>query len=136
MSNDPIMDATETEKEVMEATYKLPEAPASVTVKLWIDDYNVMLTMRSQKVSDVVEQLEYIINTAKKKGWKSTWDKGEAPATGGKKAYSKPPADPNAPTCPTHNRQMRKFDGRYGEFWKCTAKIGDGWCNEKVNIKE
>lgn len=126
-----------TEKDVMEATYQLPEAPASVNVKVWIDDYGVMLTMRGQKVSDIVKQLEYIIDTAKKKGWKPTWDKGEQPKATPKRTYKKPPADPDAPFCPTHNRPMRKFDGRYGEFWKCTAKIGDDeWCNEKQSIKE
>lgn len=125
-----------TEKDVMEATYNLPEAPASVTVKVWIDDYSVLLTMRSQKVGDVVEQLEYIIGIAKKKGWKSTWDKGE-PNTGQPTASTPKkttPPDPNAPICSVHNRPMKKMTSQYGDFFKCTAKVGDGWCNEKVNL--
>ena len=83
-----------TEKDVMEATYQLPEAPASVNVKVWIDDYGVMLTMRGQKVSDIVKQLEYIIDTAKKKGWKPTWDKGEQPKATPKGHIRNPPQTP------------------------------------------
>jgi len=51
----------------------LPEAPASATVRVWIDGYGVLLTMRSEKVGDVVDKLEFIISKAKEKGWKSTW---------------------------------------------------------------
>lgn len=133
MSDDPIMDATKgiNEKDVMEATYNLPEAPASVTVRFWIDDYGVMLTMRGQKVGDMVEQLEYIIDTAKKKGWKSVWDGKENE----KQPQKTAPADPNVPVCPVHNRPMKLMSGRYGDFYKCTAKVGDGWCDQKQNIK-
>jgi hypothetical protein len=131
------MDATDYDKNVVDA-FQLPESPASVNVKFWIDDYGVMLTMRSYKVADVVEQLEYVIKLAKKKGWKPTWDK-EKSNVPPKKTYTprktSTPADPDAPFCPVHNRPMKKMSGRYGEFWKCTAKIGDNeWCNKSKSI--
>jgi hypothetical protein len=117
-------------------TFSLPESPASVNVKFWIDDYSVMLTMRSYKVSDVVKQLEYVIDLAKDKGWKSTWDKGsDSPKNTYNKPQSSPQAAPGTPTCSVHNRPMKKFDGKYGEFWKCTAKTGDNeWCNQKQSV--
>ena len=128
MSDDPIMDVTSHHDEDNDS---LPEAPASVSVRFWIDDYGVMLTMRSKKVGDVVNQLEYIIDTAKKKGWKSVWDKDKAEETQKKSSTSS-----DTPVCSIHNRKMKKFSGRYGEFYKCTAKIGDNeWCDQKQNIK-
>jgi len=54
-------------------TNGLPEAPASATIRVWIDGYGVLLTMRSDKVGDVVEKLEYIVKKAKEKGWKPSW---------------------------------------------------------------
>ena len=56
----------------------LPEAPASATIRVYIDGYSTLLTMRSTKVKDVIAQTEYIVNYAKSKGWKTTWDKEDA----------------------------------------------------------
>ena len=41
----------------------------------------------------------------------------------------------DAPTCPKHNRKMRYWPekGHLPATWKCTDKVGDGWCDEKVN---
>lgn len=35
-----------------------------------------------------------------------------------------------APICPVHGLPMRKFD--FG--WKCTKKLADGWCNQRVKF--
>ena len=47
-------------------------------------------------------------------------------------------ADPSeAPNCPVHkNRSMRRWDARGDkpEVWKCTAKVGDGYCTETKPI--
>lgn len=59
----------------------LPEAPASATVRVWIDGYGVLLTMRDEQVKEVVKKLEEIVNFAKKKGWKSSWKEEEKPKT-------------------------------------------------------
>ena len=173
MSDDPIMDVTggddQTIKDVVEA-FALPESPASVNIKVWIDGYGVMLTMRSHKVADVVSQLEYIIDTAKRKGWQHTWNK-DMPVTPPptpqplqptpaqpqyvpvpQPQYTQQPApqpqyqavaqapQPQSPTpppnCSVHGRPMKMFNGKYGAFFKCTAKLGENqWCDQKVNIK-
>lgn len=41
-------------------------------------------------------------------------------------------APANAPKCPKHNRVMREWGGRDGTppHWKCTARDGNGYCNE------
>ena len=141
VDDEPFMQAEGEEDEFVKEVKQnvgLPEAPASATIRVYIDDFSTLITMRGTETKDIVRQVEFIIDFAKKKGWKSTWDKGTAPATGGS-TYSrapKPPPDPNAPMCPVHNRPMRKFSGKFGDFWKCTAKLGDNqWCTEKVNIK-
>lgn len=153
MSDDPIMDATNFEAEMdannsdeqfekmVKDTVGLPEAPASATVRVYIDDFSTLLTVRGTEASDVVRKVEFIINYAKKQGWKSTWNKetpNYPPSTGSTAPRQSNPnvqAVAGAPMCPVHNRPMKMFNGKYGNFWKCTAKIGDGWCNEKVNIK-
>lgn len=55
----------------------LPEAPASATIRFWIDGYGVMLTMRDEEVLEVVNKLQQVIKVAKKQNWKPTWKKEE-----------------------------------------------------------
>jgi len=55
----------------------LPEAPASATIRVWIDGYGVLLTMRSEKVKDVVNKILTVVKIAKEKGWKPTWKEEE-----------------------------------------------------------
>lgn len=37
--------------------------------------------------------------------------------------------------CPTHNRELKEFTAGPKaknpgmKYWKCTAKVGNGWCN-------
>jgi hypothetical protein len=138
---DEVLDEVENNGANTRSDTILPEAPASINIKLWVDDYSVMLTMRSERVSDVIKQMEYVVTLAKKRGWKSTWDK--VPSTPQTTVSATPHGQTNmsasmdAPFCPTHNRPMKKFTGKWGEFWKCTAKINESeWCSEKVNIKK
>jgi len=58
----------------------LPEAPASATVRFWIDGYGVLFTMRDEKVAGVRDKLEVILQYAKQKGWKPSWKEDEKPA--------------------------------------------------------
>jgi hypothetical protein len=148
MSDDPIMDATagydfeadmeshkddKFEKEVKDAL-GLPEAPASATVRVYIDDFSTLITVRGTEASDVVRKVEFIVDYAKKKGWKSTWTKDVSPTSATSSTSSTPSS---TPTCPVHNRPMKLFHGKWGDFYKCTAKTGeDTWCNEKVNLKK
>ena len=60
----------------------LPESPASANIKVWISDYGVMFTVRDKKMNKVVERIEFLIEMAKRKGWKPTWsDNGHSKAT-------------------------------------------------------
>lgn len=95
--------------ETLEKPMNLNEAPASATVRVWIDGYGVLLTMRSDKVKDVVEKLVFIIDKAKKEGWKPTWKKEEP----------EPETVSDAPTCPVCNKSMVKRKGAKGAFWGC-----------------
>jgi len=119
----------------------LPEAPASLNVKFWIEDYGVMLTMRGTKVSTLVEQLEKIITIAKEKGWKPTWakDNGQIPLK------TVPPFESGSvgtlpPACPVHKTPMtwkpagisKTTNRPYPGFFACGVRQEDGnWCNAK-----
>ena len=87
--------------------HELPEAPASVTIKTWIDGYGVMITMRSEEVSDVIHKLEFVIDYAKSKGWKPSWKEEEA--------ETKPSV-----LCPLCSSPMVKRTSTKGPFWGCT----------------
>lgn len=52
----------------------LPEAPASMTLKVWIDGFGVMLTARDTKVASLLKKTETMIDYAKSHGWKNVWD--------------------------------------------------------------
>jgi hypothetical protein len=134
--------ADQFEKDLKESfAQDLPEAPASATIRVYIDDFSTLVTMRGREVRDIVKQVEYIIDFAKKKGWKSTWNKDipnpQSTASTPSQSHPAPTAVPNGlPVCSIHNRPMKLFDGKWGKFYKCTAKLGEGeWCTEKVNIK-
>lgn len=53
----------------------LPEAPASVTIRVWIEGFGVMLTARDEKVASLLKKTETMIAYAKSHHWKNTWDK-------------------------------------------------------------
>jgi len=94
-------DIDEVMDEAVEATFNnsdLPEAPASANIKVWINGYGVQITMRSNKVNDVVREVEFIVNMAKEKGWKSKWD--EAPISGGSFG--------NCPKCQSPLKELAK----------------------------
>ena len=56
----------------------IPEAPAVSNVKVWIKGYGVTLTVRGEKVNDMIQKTVSIIDYAESHGWKNTWDT-EAP---------------------------------------------------------
>ncbi|HEY3230620.1 MAG TPA: hypothetical protein VGJ87_15455 [Roseiflexaceae bacterium] len=47
---------------------------------------------------------------------------------------SGPPRVAEAPMCPTHNRGMKRlqYPTKLGHALHCTAKVGDGWCEERA----
>lgn len=51
----------------------LPEAPASATVRVWIDGYGVLITTRDNEVGKVIERVAWIMNFAKENNWKPSW---------------------------------------------------------------
>lgn len=106
----------------------LPEAPASMTIKVWIRGFGVMLTARDNKVSDLLKKTETIIEYAESHGWKNVWDKEPTDHT--------PTVIPeNTPKCEIHGTPMKHLEGvskKTGKpysFWSCTEKLADGtWC--------
>jgi hypothetical protein len=52
----------------------LPEAPASVTIKVWIKGFGVMITARDTKVKSLLKKTETLIDYAESHGWKNVWD--------------------------------------------------------------
>jgi len=57
----------------------IPEAPAVANIKVWIKGYGVMLTVRGEKMMDIVKKTEVLIDYAESHGWKNTWNTTETP---------------------------------------------------------
>ena len=108
----------------------LPEAPASVTVKVLYRGHDVMFTLRGHDGRTVLGRLDAAL----------TWleQHGATPATSTSSGSSTRPADSGpAPTCPTHGRPMKA--GRKGG-WFCPVKIADDdgagkpvYCRQRIN---
>jgi len=122
----------EEEKKVKPTPSKaVPGASASTNVRMWVDEYAVDFTMNGKTDREVFERALKVIDAAKERGWEPSW-KNDTVVSSQTSPQTAPSQPGDVPTCPTHNRPMRSFDGRYGQYYKCTAKLDDGtWCNEK-----
>lgn len=67
-------DPTETWPDTSIKPNDLGEAPASANLKVWIDGYGVMITVRGNESSDIVTKIAFLVKYAKEQGWKNTWD--------------------------------------------------------------
>ena len=119
----------------------IPEAPAVSNIKVWIRGFGVMLTVRGEKMMDIVKKTETLIDYAESHGWKNTWN---MTATQVSPVVSHPttPQDVNtmidAPNCSVHGTPMKylqgtsKKTGKPYAFWSCPQKLADGsFCNGK-----
>ena len=119
----------------------IPEAPAVSNIKVWIRGYGVMLTVRGEKMMDIIHKTETLVDYAESHGWKNTWNTTETP----NKAIVGQPTTPqdvntmiDAPNCSVHGTPMKYLQGtskRTGKpyaFWSCPNKLADGsFCNGK-----
>ena len=117
----------------------LPESPASANIRFWIEDYSVQLTMRDMEVNPLVEKITKMINIAKERGWKPTWDKG-TPVT-----VPVAPVTPQSQSlvCPVHGTVMvlkpagvsKSTNKPYPPFWSCPSKNADGtYCKSRPSV--
>ena len=84
------------------AQVALPEAPASVNVRVTIQGREVQLTLRGQSEDDVLARLEKVLQR-----------------------YAAAPSD--VPQCPIHHVPMKINHGKDGRTWT-SHKTPDGWC--------
>jgi hypothetical protein len=103
------------------AAAALPEAPASVNVRLWIGGADVQWMLRDQDEDRLAERLERLLTRFPQ----------QAKATQG--AASAPPAQTpaSAPICPVHGpmKESSKAPGT----WFCSKKLFDGsYCKERM----
>ena len=54
---------------------ELPEAPTSMTMRVWIKGYGVMLTVRDNKMSSLLKKTETMVDYAISHKWEPTWEK-------------------------------------------------------------
>lgn len=99
---------------------QLPEAPASVTVKVMYRGFDVMLTLRDIDGRAALGKLDAAL------GWFEAHGATPAPTYNSRPARQGAPIGDTttaaAPVCPTHNRPMKP--GRKGGFF-CPTKIAD-----------
>jgi len=120
---------------------EIPEAPAVSNIRVWIKGYGVMLTVRGEKMMDIIQKTETLVDYAQSHGWKNVWDTTPAPV-------ASQPATPQvsrdvtgmvpAPMCDIHGTPMKHLEGvskKTGKpysFWSCPQKLADGsFCNGK-----
>ena len=94
---------------------ELPEAPASMTMRVWIQGYGVMLTVRDNKVASLLKKTETMIDYAKSHQWKDKWNEDAVSQPRG----SQTPPSVNLGNCKDCGAPMAwsKNNKRY-----CTAK--------------
>ena len=104
----------------------LPEAPASVTVKVLYKGFDVLLTLRGHDGRSVLGRLDTALTWLEQHG-----------ATPAQTSSSGKATAEAAPTCPTHGRPMKA--GKRGG-WFCTVKLADDdgtgkpvYCRQRIN---
>ncbi len=139
-------------------TDNLPESPSSVNVKVWIDGYGCIFTLRDKEMFNCVKKLTTLIGLFKEKGWKPTWDK-VIPAAANNPAFkdftNPTPENGTTPVCGVHGTNMEWKEGVYKDgvfkfgpekgqpragkpygFWSCGQTNADGsWCTFKPKKK-
>lgn len=97
------------------------EAPASLNLRF---DYNgfkgIMLTLRASTGLDVLAKLDGALAKLDKMG--ATPAGGIGGERNGRNA-ARPPADANAPMCPTHSMPMKKSN--HGPGYYCPQKVAE-----------
>ncbi len=119
----------------------LPDSPNSANIKVWINGFGVMFTMRDNKMKNVVNKIETLIQIAQEKGWKNVWDsptpvKPTIVATG---ATTGGQGQGSTQVCGIHNISMvwksgiSKKTGKPYAFWSCPSPAVNGiYCSFKV----
>lgn len=103
----------------------LPEAPASANLKVWIDGYGVMITVRGTEVDDIVTKIEFLVKHAKDKGWKNKWDETipTKPTVEPSRATTAP-SRPLKTWCEIHGVTMKRRTSKNGKLY--TSHIENG----------
>jgi hypothetical protein len=126
----------------LETVHSLPEAPASINVRLTYRGYDLQLTIRDWDTLTALDRLDATLNRLERyAGVTPAAANGNhngnhaAPSSQAPGAVNSPAAIA-APTCPTHGRPMRPAK-RGG--WFCPAKVADDdgtgrpvYCRQKV----
>ena len=97
------------------------EAPGSATVKVTVNGYGWLYTIRNDDPAELLENLQHVTNAMITLGYLP--DKGGAAAGGGgqRRPYAAP--DPNAPICPSHHKPM--LLSKSGNNYFCSGKLAD-----------
>ena len=110
---------------VTPAAAALPEAPASVNVRLCVDGHECQFTMRDADEARLVERLQALLARFPQAA-KATKSEASAPAPAA--------ATGETPTCQYHGA-MRESTKVKGTFY-CPSRMGDGtFCKEKFPKK-
>jgi len=98
----------------------LPEAPASVTVKVLYRGHDLLFTLRGLDGRSVLGRLDAALTWLEQHG--ATPAGSSTSSTSSTSSGNGQAGAENAPTCPTHKRPMKA--GRKGG-WYCPAKIAE-----------
>jgi hypothetical protein len=79
-----------------------------------------------------IARVEEFIGQLQERGYTPAAAGAAAPHQQNGNGHAPVPTEP--PACPQHNRPMKpmKFADKQGHTFMCTAKVGDGWCEERA----
>lgn len=113
------------------------------SVKGYLDGYSVLITRHGDE--DIASTLDYVgklVNALKQRGYLPSWNELTNKAVLGGNGQIEAPKEEKKeageaiPICPTHNKQMVKRQGQWGDFWACPTKLDDGtWCKFRPKKK-
>ena len=118
----------------------LPEAPASMTMRVWVRGFGIMLTVRDTTVSSLLKKTETLVDYAESHGWKNVWDTTPQAATS--HPTSSQALVKGQPTCSLHGNSTKwlegisKKTGKKYAFWTCQEKINGQYCKAELLYAE
>lgn len=107
----------------------LPESPASVNLRVYIDGFAVQFTARGNQIAPLTTWVENAIKSGKALGWKPSW-KDEPTQPAKPTEYIQKIGSPiENPMCPIHNEKMFKKSGQYGTYFSHGWQQNGYWMN-------
>jgi len=108
------------------------ETPVKIKIKSQKDGFNVVIKAKTLG-TEAVPLTEAFIQELKSRGFSQM---GEMPSDTEIKEPAKA-VESSVPICPTHQKELVRRKGQFGDFWACPSKDENGeWCRWRPEKKK